>query len=185
MTGFVDEIFALFARHGAERYGERVTQLEHALQCGELARRDEAPDALIAAALLHDYGHLVDDRGQMAERDGLDGQHEVVGARALSAWFGPAVTAPIALHVAAKRYLCLTDPAYQASLSPASRLSLTLQGGPMSEVEAAEFEALPHADKAVRLRRWDDWGKKVEGVGLVRLEDFRPILTRASAADRR
>lgn len=178
--GFVDEIFALYRQRRDEQYGERVTQLDHALQCAALARSDGAPDALVAAALLHDYGHLVEDRGHMAERQGMDGAHEAVGADALSAWFGPDVTQPIALHVAAKRYLCATEPGYLDALSPASQLSLRLQGGPLAPGEADAFKALPFAGEAVRLRRWDDWGKALEPSERRTLEDFRGVLMRAS-----
>jgi phosphonate degradation associated HDIG domain protein len=181
----IEDIFALFALRGAESYGERVTQLDHALQCAALAAAEGASDALIAAALLHDYGHLIDDRGHMAEREGLDGEHEAVGALALSAWFGPEVTQPIALHVAAKRYLCAAEPGYAEALSPASQLSLSLQGGPMSAEEADAFAALPFAADAVRLRRWDDWGKALEPEARGSLERFRETLVRAAGAGSR
>ncbi len=174
----VERVLALYRQRGHERYGERVTQLDHALQCASLAAGEGAPDSLIAAALLHDYGHLIDDRGHMAERDGLDGAHEAIGANALAAWFGPAVTAPIALHVAAKRYLCAASPGYLEALSPASRLSLDLQGGPFAPADAAAFAALPFADDAIRLRRWDDWGKAVEPERRRTVESFRETLLR-------
>ena len=174
----VNQVFALYRLRGHERYGERVTQLDHALQCASLAAEAGASDALVAAALLHDYGHLIDDRGHMAEREGLDGRHEAVGARALSAWFGPEITQPVALHVAAKRYLCATSPGYLESLSPASRLSLELQGGPFGETEAEAFAALQFANDAVLLRRWDDWGKAIEPERRRPLESFGGILAR-------
>jgi phosphonate degradation associated HDIG domain protein len=178
MSAAVEEILALFAARGAERYGERVSQLDHALQCAELARREGAGDALVAAALLHDYGHLIDDRGQMAERDGLDGEHEAVGARALAAWFPPAVTGPIALHVAAKRWLCAREPGYFAAQSEASKLSLELQGGAFTPAEADDFLAQPHAAEAIRLRRWDDYGKKLETDAALTLAGFVNTLER-------
>ena len=178
----VDAILALFRARGHERYGERVTQLDHALQCASLAAGEDAPDSLVVAALLHDYGHLIDDRGHMAERDGLDGQHEAVGAAALAAWFGPAVTWPIALHVAAKRYLCAAQPGYFEALSPASKLSLDLQGGPFTPAEAVAFMARPFAEDAVRLRRWDDWGKALAPEHRRTLEQFRETLLRVAQA---
>ncbi len=176
----IEAIFELFRARGAQRYGERVTQLDHALQCATLAALDGAPDALVAAALLHDYGHLIDDRGQLAEREGVDDEHEAVGSAALSAWFGPAVTQPIALHVAAKRYLCATEPTYIDGLSGASRLSLRLQGGPMKRVEAEAFAARPFAADAVRVRRWDDWGKALAPEAWRDLESFRQTLLNAA-----
>lgn len=36
----------------------------------------------------------------------------------------------------------------------------TLQAGSMSDARALDFEALPYAGDAVRLRRWDDGGKQ-------------------------
>jgi phosphonate degradation associated HDIG domain protein len=174
----VDAVLGLLRARGDERYGERVTQLDHALQCASLAAGEGAGSSLVAAALLHDYGHLVDDRGHMAERDGLDGAHEAVGSAALAAWFGPAVTEPIALHVAAKRYLCAAEPGYFEALSPASQLSLDLQGGPFTPAEAAAFIARSFAEDAVRLRRWDDWGKALEPERRRPLESFRDTLLR-------
>ena len=176
---FVGEIFASFAARGGDHYGEGVSQLEHALQCAALAEADGAPPPLVIAALLHDYGHLFEGRGEAAEHDGRDARHEAHGARSLRRWFGPEVTHPIALHVAAKRYLCATEPGYAAALSPASVLSLALQGGPFSPEEADRFGARRFAADAVRLRRWDDAGK-VAGAPTPTLESYRPLLRRVA-----
>src|SRR5580692_3925108 len=107
---FTLEISRAFAERGADAYGENVSQLDHALQCAQLAEAEGASDHLIAAALLHDYGHLFEGRGDAAERDGRDARHELHGARALRRWFGLEVVGPIALHVLAKRYLCAAEP---------------------------------------------------------------------------
>lgn len=72
-----------------------------------------------------------------------DIRHGARGASWLSAWFGPAVTEPVRLHVAAKRYLCAVEPSYFATLSDVSVRTLSLQGGPMSAAEASSFERLP------------------------------------------
>jgi phosphonate degradation associated HDIG domain protein len=177
----VDQIFQAFAERGGDTYGEGVTQLDHALQCAALAADEGAGDALIAAALLHDYGHFFEGRGDVAEREGRDAQHEVHGARRLKRWFGPEVTGPIALHVAAKRYLCAAEPDYEAALSPASVLSLQLQGGRFTPSERRRFEQRRFAPEAVRLRRWDDAGKLV-GRATPSLEDFRAVLSRLATA---
>jgi len=147
-------------KHGNDLYGgEPVTQLQHALQCAQLAENEGASAALITAALLHDVGHLLEDDFEDAPEHDSDRRHEDLGDAFLSKWFGPNVTEPVRLHVAAKRYLCAVDPGYFDSLSAMSRHSLMLQGGPMSADEVAEFEANPHCKDAVRLRRWDDRGK--------------------------
>jgi [1-hydroxy-2-(trimethylamino)ethyl]phosphonate dioxygenase len=180
MVSFVNEIFEAFAARGGDTSGENVSQLDHALQCAFLAVEEGAGDHLVAAALLHDFGHLFEGRGEAAERDGQDARHEVHGARALKRWFGPEVTGPIVLHVAAKRYLCATEPGYEAALSPASALSLELQGGRFSPEELRRFELSPFAADAVRLRRWDDAGKIPDMVA-PGLEHYRPLLERLAS----
>ena len=99
----------------------------------------------------------------------------IAGAAWLARHFGPAVADPVRLHVAAKRYLCAVEPAYLTGLSPASRRSLWLQGGPFTPREAASFEREPHWRDAVALRRWDD-GAKVAGLAVRPLESYRPLL---------
>jgi phosphonate degradation associated HDIG domain protein len=176
---FLDEIFSAFAARGGDFYGENISQLEHALQCALLAAEEGAGEALIAAALLHDYGHLFERRGDAAELQHRDAHHESYGARALRRWFGPEVTGPIALHVAAKRYLCGAEPGYELALSPASRLSLELQGGRFSQGQCRHFEARTFAADAIRLRRWDDAGKVV-GRTIPTLESYAPLLRRVA-----
>jgi gamma-butyrobetaine dioxygenase len=131
--------------------GEAVTVAAHQLQAAALARADGAPDALIAAALLHDVGHLVD--------GATDEGHGEGGARWLAQWFGAGVTEPVRLHVAAKRYLVATEVDYATRLSPASVETLHRQGGPMDDGQVAAFRRDPHARSAVALRRWDDTAK--------------------------
>ncbi|HEV8391164.1 MAG TPA: HD domain-containing protein [Dongiaceae bacterium] len=157
----LDEIRAAFAGRGRDTYGEGVSQLEHALQCASCAERDGASDALIAATLLHDIGHLIHALPQDIADRGIDAQHESLGSAFLSQYFGPDVTEPVRLHVAAKRYLAATERGYFDLLSPASVQSLHLQGGPMSVEERVRFAAERFAEDAVRLRRWDDEGKIV------------------------
>ena len=157
-------------------YDEAVTELDHALQAAALARADGAPDHLIAAALLHDVGHLVaDDNVTLGDELTEDFHHERVGARYLTRWFGPEVTAPVALHVAAKRYLCAVEDGYLAGLSPSSSRSLELQGGPMTAAEVEAFERLPHHVEATLVRRWDD-AAKVPGLAVAALSDHRSLL---------
>ncbi|MCW2308549.1 phosphonate degradation HD-domain oxygenase [Rhodobium gokarnense] len=155
----VEEIFANLEARASNSYGgEAVTQLQHALQCAVLAHSAGAPATLVTAALLHDYGHILTDDEDAAER-GTDLQHEEIAARHLADWFPEDVTEPIRLHVTAKRYLCSVDPAYFDSLSPASVTSLSVQGGPLGTEEISDFRRNPHWQAAVKLRHWDDTGK--------------------------
>jgi len=168
-----DELIALFAARGsAEYFGEAVSQAEHALQAAHLAERAGAADALVVAALAHDVGHLLCGLAEDAADHGVDDRHEEAGYRWLLRHFGPAVADPVRLHVAAKRYLCATDPAYRERLSPASQKSLALQGGPLTPAEAATFDREPHGRDALRLRAWDDTAK-VPGWTVPGLEHYR------------
>ena len=133
--------------------------LEHGLQAAWFATEEGAAPAQVVAALLHDIGHLVVEVPDDIADWHTDAHHEDVGAAWLAQHFGPEVTEPIALHVAAKRYLCAVDDGYRNRLSPASIITLGLQGGPMDAAEVAAFEARPFHREAVRLRHWDDQGK--------------------------
>jgi len=150
----------IFARRGAEEYlGEPVTISEHMLQCAELAERSGASDALVAAALLHDIGHFTNEFSADAADHGVDTVHEEAGAKVLRDFFPPPITDCVRYHVAAKRYLCATDPGYFGKLSAASVHSLNLQGGPMSAFEVKEFARNPHLNDILQVRIWDDTGK--------------------------
>jgi phosphonate degradation associated HDIG domain protein len=156
-----DGIAALFAARGHLAYdGEGITQWQHAWQCGELARQAGAPPPLQLAAWLHDLGHLMTGLDDTPTLRGHDDRHEAVAARVLAPLFGPAVTEPVALHVQAKRYLVATRPGYRDKLSPDSVRSLALQGGPMDEAACAAFLRQPFSADAVRLRAWDETGKR-------------------------
>jgi len=150
-------------RQGAQlRYsGEPVNQLEHALQSAYLAERaGEAPEC-VAAALLHDLGHLLAaeiDTPQALDAPEDDG-HQLLILPLLDGVFPAAVLEPIRLHVDAKRYLCLLEPSYAERLSQASREDLAQQGGVFTEAEAEAFIQRPFAEEAVRLRRYDDQAK--------------------------
>ncbi|WP_239516481.1 MULTISPECIES: phosphonate degradation HD-domain oxygenase [unclassified Streptomyces] len=167
----------LFEGEGsAEYFGEAVTQAGHMLQAGALAEAAGAPAHLVAAALLHDVGHFHGTvTGRDLMEDGLDNRHSHTGADWLARWFGPEVTGPVRLHVAAKRYLCATEPGYVGLLSEASVHTLRVQGGPMTGEQVRAFEALPGAADAVAVRRWDEQAKDPERA-TPDFGHFRPLL---------
>jgi phosphonate degradation associated HDIG domain protein len=176
MNTSLEEILNLFATRGHAQYGgEPISQLEHGLQCATLARDQGASSELIAAALFHDLGHLVHDLGENPTELAIDDRHEYAAIVWLQQLFSAAVTAPIELHVEAKRYLCAVDADHQGSLSPNSQSSLVLQGGAFLRSEAAVFIAKPYAKDAVRLRIWDDRAKVV-GLKTPDLNSFVPTL---------
>jgi [1-hydroxy-2-(trimethylamino)ethyl]phosphonate dioxygenase len=176
----VGEIEALFAARGHETYGEGVTIADHCLQTAALARAAGADDALVVAALLHDIGYFLEPHA----RGTGDHRHDRSGGGWLAARFPAAVSEPVRLHVAAKRYLCAVERDYFGLLSAASKHTLARQGGPMSAAEAAEFARHSFLDRAVRLRRWDDRGK-VAGAKVAPLGSYQEaILSVVGAAAR-
>lgn len=172
----IDVFAGLIDGKGERRYGlHDINQRAHALQSALLAEQAGCDPALIAASLLHDIGHMVHDLGENPAAAGIDDRHEALGYEYLVQYFGPEVTEPVRLHVAAKRYLCAVEPGYFARLSQDSVLSLSLQGGPMSAAEVAAFRALPHAEAAVQLRRFDE-AAKVKDLPTPGVEHFAPHL---------
>jgi len=150
----------IVARRGADSYlGEPVTIGQHMLQAAHLAQAEEASDELVAAALLHDIGHYTGEFGEDYIEQGIDNQHDEAGAEVLQRFFPPRVTECVRLHVAAKRFLCATEPSYFGKLSDASVKTLALQGGPMSPAEIAEFRSHAFFAEAVRVRLWDEAAK--------------------------
>jgi phosphonate degradation associated HDIG domain protein len=154
------ELLDIFTSRATKRYGlSAINQLQHALQAAALAEADDAPPATVLASLLHDVGHMIHQLGEDPAGRGIDDVHEELGAAWLAERFGPEVSEPVRLHVAAKRYLCAVEPDYFAKLSPDSVRSLGLQGGPMSAGEIDDFRRHPLHAEAVRLRRYDEAAK--------------------------
>ena len=177
-SNIVEFIADIFERRGAESYlGEQVSMSEHMLQGAVLAEAEGAPEELIAAALLHDIGHYTSEFGPMSLGDERDNYHEESGAMVLAPFFPSVITECVRLHVPAKRYLCATDKGYHDRLSEASKHTLMLQGGPMSAEEVKDFESNPFHREAVRVRIWDDEGKK-PGVVTPEFRHYMPLLQR-------
>ncbi len=169
-------LFSYMEIRGQSFYDEAVTQLEHALQCAALATQNDASPTLITSALLHDIGHFIlDEHNADVVFLNTDLNHEEIGAQYLEPFFPKTITTPIRLHVPAKRYLCTTDATYYDGLSEASKMSLKLQGGVMSDVEQDGFEQIPYFRDALTLRKWDDMAK-VKGLETVQLETYRDIV---------
>jgi predicted HD phosphohydrolase len=154
----IDDIWMLYQSQGSQPYGEDVSQLQHAVQVARLAEAHGASDTLIAAALLHDIGHLFYTEEVIGWQ--LNDRHEILGAGLLYKMFGEAVAEPVKLHVMAKRYLCGINHAYYDGLTSASKESLEVQGGPLDDShKRSAFERNQYFEQAIELRYWDDEGK--------------------------
>jgi gamma-butyrobetaine dioxygenase len=178
MTTPALDLAALLLAQGARRYGDTVNQLMHALQCAAHARRAGADDDLVLAALLHDVGHLAGGLGDEETPARHHGRH---AARLLAPHVPERLAWIVEHHVVAKRYLCATEPAYVAGLSPTSVRSLAAQGGPLSVDECRALERERWFAEAVAVRRWDDLAKDPAAV-VQDLDAYRSLLSRYSLA---
>ncbi len=184
MTAMAERLLAALASSSARRYGgEVVSELEHALQCAELACACAADEELQLACLLHDVGRYAIDQSLVADtleatRVGPSRRgHHDLGADLLAPWVSERVAWCVRMHADAKRYLCATEPEYLDRLSPGSRHTLRLQGGIMSPDDTVRFTAHRWARDAVALRRWDDEAKVV-GRRTHSLEEWAPLIRR-------
>jgi gamma-butyrobetaine dioxygenase len=177
----IDSILSMYSTWGNETYDEDITQLAHALQCAALAHHEGSSGELIAAALLHDIGHLFEIERNNGPDYTTNLRHELTGSDYLSELFPPAVTAPIAMHVEAKRYLAANEAGYFDGLSRGSQRSLDVQGGPFTAAESARFMGLEGSADAVKLRRWDDFGKVI-GLDVPNFDSWIPLLLRVTSA---
>jgi len=171
----VDEILNNFKTNKNLYIGEKVTISEHMIQTAMLAEEKKSPKSLVCACLLHDYGHFIVDEPDTMVSHSLDGKHEKLGFDFLKYYFVKDVVEPIKLHVLAKKYLC-RDKSYYDLLSDASKVSLKLQGGIMSDEETKKFTSLEFHSDAIKVRKFDDDGKN-PNIKIKKIDDYRELLT--------
>ena len=128
MSTMAERLLDAMAGAAARRYGgEAVSELEHALQCAELARGAGADEELQLACLVHDVGRYAVDQSLVSDSTEpmpagprARGHHEV-GAELIAPWVPERVAWCVRMHADAKRYLCATEPDYFGRLSAVSR----------------------------------------------------------------
>ena len=171
----IDKIIKKYQTNKNFYLGEKVTIAEHMIQTAMLAEKNNSPQSLICACLLHDIGHfIIQDPDQLVSKS-VDGEHEDIAFNFLKNYFKPEVTEPIKLHVSAKRYLC-REKSYYNLLSKASKVSLELQGGKMNNDEAQKFILLKHHKDAITLRKYDDEGK-IPNIKIKNINDYKKLIT--------
>ena len=170
----VDKIINKYKNNNSLYIGEKVTITEHMVQTAMLAEENNSTESLVCACLLHDFGHFIIEDPDYLVTKSIDGKHENVAFNFLKNYFKPEVFEPIKLHVQAKRYLCRSK-SYWNILSEASKTSLKLQGGIMSDNEAKKFISLKFHDDAILLRKYDDDGK-IPNIKTKKIEDYRDLI---------
>ena len=174
MLNIVDQIIFNFSNNKSLYIGEDLTIAEHMIQTAMLAEKNQCSDDLICSSLLHDYGHFVIEDPKQLVTDKIDGRHEIIGANYLKKFFHNEIIEPILLHVEAKKYLS-RDKKYFDSLSEASKISLKLQGGAMSDLEVKKFEKNKNYENAIKLRKFDE-GAKQKNIKIKNIKDYIDLL---------
>jgi|TARA_B110000261_G_C12959245_1_gene307767 predicted HD phosphohydrolase len=174
MSNIIDQIIFSFTNNKSLYIGEGLTMSEHMIQAAMLAEKSKCSTDLICSSLLHDYGHFVLENPNQLASDHIDGNHETIGANYLKKYFSNKIIEPILLHVDAKKYLA-RNKKYFDGLSEASKISLKLQGGIMSNVEAKQFEQSKNYRNAVKLRRFDESAKK-QNIKIKNIKDYKELL---------
>ena len=171
----LDKIINKYQTNNDRYIGEKVTMTEHMIQTAMLAEQDHSSETLICACLLHDYGHFIIEDPDQLVLNSVDGKHENIAFNFLKKYFKLEVVEPIKLHVQAKRYLC-RNKSYWNILSEASKVSLKLQGGIMSDNETKKFVSLKFHKDAILLRKYDDEGK-IPNIKMKKIEDYRNLIS--------
>jgi predicted HD phosphohydrolase len=167
MLNIINQIIFAFTNNKSLYIGERLTISEHMIQTTMLAEKNKCSSNLICSSLLHDYGHFIVEDPNLLVTNQIDGNHETIGANYLKTFFSNEIIEPILLHVDAKKYF--------NSLSEASKVSLKLQGGIMSDNEAKQFEQNKNYKNAIKLCRFDEGAKK-QNIMIKNIEDYKELL---------
>ena len=170
----VSKIISSYLNNKSLYIGEKVTMTEHMIQTAMLAEKKNSSDSLVCSSLLHDYGHFILDNPDDLIKKRKDGRHEDLGYIFLKKYFVKDVVGPIKYHVKAKKYLA-RNRKYFENLSEASKISLELQGGVMTDSEAIKFENNEFFESSIKLRKFDEGAKKV-GIKIKSINDYRNLL---------
>ena len=156
----MDKIIDLYKKYGDSEYlGENVSKTVHMIQAAYAAEQNSEPDYIILACLLHDIGHFLED-------DNMNGLGVIEHGKDAGDYLRKLnmcekVCILVENHVMAKKYLVSKNKEYYNRLSDASKATLEFQGGKMTELEMRKFEKNEHFHEILRIRYYDDNGKKI------------------------
>ena len=170
----METILQLYKKHGdSEYFGEVVSKTTHMIQTAIAAQNNNELDYVVLACLLHDIGHFLED-------DNMNGlgviEHGKIGAdylRSLNMY--EKVCCLVENHVLAKKYLVSKYDNYYNKLSDASKKTLEYQGGKMTKEEIELFENDPNFNLSLKVRNYDDIGKKID-TKIPSIESFKPLI---------
>ena len=168
------KIISNFINNKSLYIGEKVTMSEHMIQTAMNAEKVKSSASLVCACLLHDYGHYILEDPDKLVKKKLNGKHEDIGYEYLKKFFKKDVVTPIKYHVLAKRYLARNKKYYNL-LSKASKTSLKLQGGILSNKESKDFEKQNFFENTIKLRKFDEAAKKTN-IKMKSIIDYKKLL---------
>jgi len=170
----LDKIISNFKNSNSLYIGEKITMSDHMIQSAMLAEKAKSKDDLVCSCLLHDYGHfIIEDPDSLVENE-KDGEHESIGYEYLKTFFNKEIVEPIKYHVLAKRYLA-RDKKYFNFLSEASKISLKLQGGVLSDKKSKKFEKKEYFKNSVLVRKFDEAAKKTN-IKMKSIDSYKSLL---------
>ena len=170
----IEQITSNFLSNKSLYLGEKVTMSEHMIQTAMIAEEKNSSSDLICSSLLHDYGHFILENPNDLVKKNKDGRHEDIGYEFLKKYFSKNVLGPIKYHVKAKRYLS-RERKYYSLLSQASKISLKMQGGVMSNEESKKFETNQFFKSSIKLRKFDEMAKK-SGLKIKSISEYKNLL---------
>ena len=170
----LDKIISNFKNSISLYIGEKITMSEHMIQSAMLAEKAKSKDDLVCSCLLHDYGHFIIENPDKLVENEKDGEHESIGYEYLKTFFNKEIVEPIKYHVLAKRYLA-RDKKYFNFLSEASKISLKLQGGILSDKDSKEFEKKEYFKNSILLRKFDEAAKKIN-IKIKSIDEYKSLL---------
>jgi len=170
----IDQIITSFLSNKSLYIGEKVTMSEHMIQTAMIAEKKNSSSNLVCSSLLHDYGHFILENPDDLVNQNKDGKHEDIGYEFLKKYFLKEVLGPIKYHVKAKRYLA-REKKYYSLLSKASKISLKIQGGAMSNKEAEKFETNKFFESSIKLRKFDEMAKS-SGLKIKSINEYKSLL---------
>ena len=171
----IEKIISNFTNNKSLYIGEKVTMSEHMIQTAMLAEKAKCNDELVCSCLLHDYGHFILEKPDELVELKVDGEHENIAYEYLKSFFKKEIVEPIKYHVLAKRYLA-RDKKYYNQLSEASKVSLSLQGGVLSDGESNKFETQEHFKASILLRKFDEAAKRTD-IKMKSIHDYQKLLS--------
>ena len=170
----LDKILSNFKNNKSLYIGEKLTIPEHMIQSAMLAEKSKSKDDIVCSCLLHDYGHFLIENPDNLVKINKDGEHENIGYEYLKKFFKKEVVEPIRYHVLAKRYLA-RNKKYFNFLSEASKISLKLQGGLLSDKESREFKKKKYFKNSILVRKFDEDAKKIN-IEMKSIDSYKSLL---------